>query len=364
MSGIFVGWRRSEDRTPTSNGFCYVPRRLLSGVLCLLLLLSIMTGCSAGPEQHTVTYLDLFDTVTTVVSQAESREAFDILTSEIHDSLLEYHRLFDIYNDYPQLQNLKTVNDKAGQEPVPVDGRIIALLLDCRDYYEITGGKVDVTMGSVLQLWHEARSAAIDDTENARLPEPRALEAAAAHRGWEYVQIDPAASTVYITDPQVRLDVGAVAKGWAVQQVAQTLPAGILISLGGNVVATGPKDEVGTPWVVGIQDPEAGDRLLHTLCLTGGSAVTSGDYQRGYQVDGKWYHHIIDPNTLYPSEYWRSVTILCQDSALADALSTALFLLPQAEGQVLLDRCGAEAMWVDEKGQLYYSPGFAAYVQD
>ena len=80
-------------------------------------------------------------------------------------------------------------------------------------------------------------------------------------------------------------------------------------------------------------------------------------------VDGIRYHHIIDPDTLYPSTYWRSVTIVCDDSGLADALSTALFLLPLEEGQKLLDRCGAEAMWVDAEGILHYSPGFQALIR-
>jgi thiamine biosynthesis lipoprotein len=91
--------------------------------------------------------------------------------------------------------------------------------------------------------------------------------------------------------------------------------------------------------------------------------VTSGDYQRAYMVDGNLYHHIIDPDTLYPSRYWRSVSILCSDSGLADALSTALFLLPMEEGQALLDKCGAEALWVDAEGALYYSPGFRQHIR-
>jgi len=86
--------------------------------------------------------------------------------------------------------------------------------------------------------------------------------------------------------------------------------------------------------------------------------VTSGDYQRTYLVDGEFYHHIIDPETLMPSAYWRSVTVVCPDSGLADALSTALFLMDQQDGQTLLDRCGAAAMWVDGEGNCYYSPDF------
>ena len=188
------------------------------------------------------------------------------------------------------------------------------------------------------------------------------LQEAALHTALDAVIIDEEASTVFISDPSVRLDVGAVAKGWAAQRAAEDAPKGLLISVGGNVCATGPKDAKGTPWVVGVQNP-SGDNYLHTLYVSGGSIVTSGDYQRYYTVDGKQYHHIIDPDTLYPGNYWRSVTIVCDDSGLADALSTALFLLPLEDGQKLLDQCGAEAMWVDADGNQHYSSGFKALIR-
>lgn len=338
-------------------------------VFCLLLALALLLcGCGSIGEtgeqkQYQATFLTLFDTVTAISGLAESEEAFQREAQAIHDGLLEYHQLFDIYNDYEGLNNIKTINDNAGIAPVVVDRRIIDLLLDCKDYYDLTGGVVNVAMGSVLSLWHTAREAGINDPANASLPDGAALAEAAAHWDWANVVIDEDASTVYLADPAMALDVGAVAKGWSAQRVAETAPTGLLISVGGNVCATGPKDSAGTPWVVGIADPEGGDSYLHTLYVAEGSVVTSGDYQRYYVVDGKTYHHIIDPATCYPGEYWRSVTILCADSGLADALSTALFLLPQAEGQALLEQCGAEAMWVDGAGNRYYSPGFESHIR-
>ena len=336
-------------------------RRLICAVLLLGLLLSGCAG-TAEKKQYNATFLTLFDTVTTIVGRAESEEAFRETAQQLHDELLRYHQLFDIYNDYEGIVNLKTLNDRAGQGPVTVDPIIIDLLTDCKTYYELTDGRVNVAMGSVLQLWHQARTDGINDPLNAYLPDDAALTDAAGHMDLDAVVIDAANSTVEITDPAVRLDVGAVAKGWSVQRVAEAAPAGLLISVGGNVCATGPKEE-DVPWVVGIQDPEGGDSYLHTLYVTDFSVVTSGDYQRAYTVAGKLYHHIIDPDTLYPSTYWRSVSILCDDSGLADALSTALFLLPRQEGQALLDKCGAEAMWVDDAGECWYSPGFPEYIR-
>ncbi len=331
----------------------------------LLLLVCLLPGCAVlAPEQkqYTATFLGLFDTVTTVVGKAESQAAFQQTAQEIHDGLQVYHQLFDIYNEYPGLNNLKTVNDRAATAPVQVDESIIALLKDCKTYDSATGGKVNAALGSVLSLWHSAREAAYNTPGSACLPEQAALAAAAEHTDLAGVVLDEENSTVFFSDPAVRLDVGAIAKGWAAQRVCEKAPSGLLVSVGGNVCATGPKDEAGTAWVVGIQNPKGGE-YLHTLYLTRGSVVTSGDYQRYFTVDGRQYHHIIDPETLQPGRLWSSVTVVCADSGLADALSTALFLLPRDAGQELLDAWDAQAMWVSPEGTLFYSPGFEKLIR-
>ena len=332
-------------------------KRLCALVLVLCLLLCGCTGAGEEQKQYSATFLTVFDTVTTILGRDSSEAAFTEKAQAVHDELLRYHQLFDIYNEYEGLNNLKTVNDHPG-EAVSVDKAIVDMLLDCKAYYELTGGRVNAAMGSVLRLWHEAREDGLNDFANAYLPDGEALAQAAEHADWDDVLIDEEHLTVTIADPGLRLDVGAIAKGWSVQRAAETAPEGLLISVGGNVCATGPKDSTGTPWVVGVQDPDGGENYLHTLYLTRGSMVTSGDYQRAYMVDGELYHHIIDPDTLYPGSLWRAVTVVCPDSGLADALSTALFLLPIEEGQKLLDVCESTAMWVDAEGNMYYSEGF------
>ena len=332
-------------------------KRLFGLVLILSLLLCGCTGAGEEQKQYSATFLTVFDTVTTILGRDVSEDAFSEKAQAVPDELLFYHQLFDIYNDYEGLNNLKTVNDNPG-EAISVDPAVIDLLSDCKAYYELTDGRVNAAMGSVLYLWHEAREDGLHDIANAYLPDPAALEEAAKHTSWDHVVIDAEKGTVTVTDPGLRLDVGAIAKGWSVQRAAENAPSGLLISVGGNVCATGPKSEDGTPWVVGVQNPDGGESYLHTLYLHKGSMVTSGDYQRAYLVDGEIYHHIIDPDTLYPGKLWRAVTVVCPDSGLADALSTALFLLPQDAGQKLLDRCESFAMWVDADGNLHYSEGF------
>ena len=334
----------------------------------LLAVCLLSSGCAVvqQPEQtqYTATFMDIFDTVTTILGRAESQEAFSWQTQVIHDELLRYHQLFDIYNDYEGIANLKTVNDQAGIRPVKVDGAVIRMLQDCKQYYALTDGRVNVAMGGVLKLWHDARTDGIRDPVNAKLPAMEALEAAAQHTDIDAIEIDEAASTVYISDPLVRLDVGAIAKGWATQRAAEQAPEGMLISVGGNVCATGPKRADGTPWVVGIQDPEQNDKNIHAIYVSSGCVVTSGDYQRRFMVDGVYYHHIIDPMTRMPAALWRSVTVVCQDSGLADALSTGLFLMDYAQGKVLAEQCGAQVLWVAADGTEYMTAGFESMLRN
>ena len=335
-------------------------------ISALILLCALLVGCAPAKEaeqtQYTATFLTLFDTVTTIIGRAEDEAAFRVKTQAIHDDLLRYHELFDIYNDYDGVNNIKTINDNAGIAPVKVDKAIIDLLTDCRQYYELSAGRVNVMMGSVLSLWHDARNDGINDPANAKLPDRATLEAAAKHTSMESLIIDESAATVYITDPEASLDVGAVAKGWATQRAADNAESGMLLSVGGNVCATGPKMADGTPWVIGIQNPDKADENIHTLFVPFGSVVTSGDYQRAYAVDGKAYHHIIDPDTLMPATYWRSVSIVCgddfSDSGLADALSTALFLMDREAGEALVRECGADAFWIAADGTEYMTDGF------
>ena len=342
-------------------------RRLLALALGAALLLS---GCAAQAapgqtlQRYEASFLTLFDTVTTIVGYAETEGESQRPPQDFHDALEQTHQLFDVYHDYDGVNNLKTVNDHAGGEAIQVDRRIIDLLVFCRELAELSQGKVDVTMGSVLALWHETRTRGVNDPERAALPDADALRSAAEHAGFQLLELDEEACTVRLTDPEARLDVGAVAKGYAVEQVCRTTPAGLLVSVGGNVRATGPKPQGDTPWVVGVQEPDGGkEDYLHTLYVEDSSVVSSGDYQRYYTVDGVRYHHIIDPDTLYPAQQWRAVTVLCADSGLADGLSTALFLLPHEEGAALALQCGAEAMWVAADGTRLYTDGFLAAVR-
>lgn len=339
-------------------------RRIGSWILLCALLCGALSGCSSGSKTlRRATYLDLFDTVTVISGYAESEAEFQKTAAHIHDQLLEYHELFDIYHAYSGVNNLYTVNEAAGGAAVSVDPRLPQLLNFCRDMCTRTDGLVNAAMGSVLRLWHDAREAGLDNPEEAALPGDAALRQAAQHTSWDAVLLDMAAGTVQITDPQLRLDVGAIAKGYAVEQVVQTLAAegltGYLLSVGGNVRAIGGKPG-GENWIVGLENPDGG-ALTGRLAVQDCSVVTSGAYQRYYTVDGQQYCHIISPETLYPPTYYQSVTIVGSDSGVCDALSTALFCLPRSAALQLLEAFpGYEAFFLCADGDTAETPGFQA----
>ncbi len=344
-------------------------RRLAALGAALLLTLTACTPSTPGPQRHEVTYLDLFDTVTTLVGYGGTPEEFSQAALKMHDELKEYHQLYDIYNDYPGVNNLKTVNDQAGVAPVEVDRRIIDLLLECKQMYQLTGGKVNVAFGSVLSLWHGYRQEGLEHPERAALPPMESLLQAEKTTEIDRLLIDEAASTVYLADPDMSLDVGAIAKGYAAQRACEAARErgveSLLLSVGGNICAIGTRMGPEDLWPVGVEDPEPGgsQNYLHTLRIADQSLVTSGSYQRYYTVDGKDYHHIIDPDTLMPSDYFTLVTVLADDSGVADALSTALFNLPYEAGRELVEGLDeAEAFWVELDGTEHCTDGFQAVI--
>ena len=243
--------------------------------------------------------------------------------------------------------------------------------------YDTTGGKLNIALGSVLNIWHNYREAAESHQNEAdnTLPTQEELEAAAQHCDINDLVIDEKAKTVYLSDPEMSLDVGSVGKGYAVEMVCRAAEArgltSALVSVGGNLRAIGTKPD-GSQWTGGVEDPwNASEVYTNTNSIFGSpinmsdlALVTSGDYQRYFVVDGKRYHHIIDPDTLWPAAYYNGVTVLCPDSGMADCLTTALFCMPLEEGQKLVESLdGVEAMWCTPDKQATTSSGWDSHLK-
>ena len=317
-------------------------------------------------NKYTDTFFNAFDTMIQIVAYTESEEEFERYFDYASQRFLELHRLYDIYNNYDGINNIKTINDNAGKEPVKVDREIIDLLLFAKEWQQ-TVKQTNIAMGSVLKIWHDYRTEGIDFPENAKLPPRELLEKAAAHTDISQLIIDDEQNTVYLADPEMSLDVGAVAKGYATELVARELQAKGLtsgvISAGGNIRTIGrPLDGKRKRWNIGIQDPGSSlvsdQGVLDVVYVEDASVVSSGDYQRYYVVDGEKYHHLIDPETLMPGTYYHAVTVVTEDSGVADFLSTALFLMPYEEALALAESLpGVEALWVMLDGTVKTTSG-------
>lgn len=319
-------------------------KRLLTTLSAILLV--SLSGCSTDSlALYRETTFDVgFNTPFSLMLYTESQEAFDEYFEKMKTQVRRYNELFDIYNDYAGVNNIKTINDKAGIEPVEVDPIIIELLDDAKKWTDITNSLFDPTLGSVLKIWHEAREEGMALNREGKFgpsPSKTELEAASAYVGWEYVEINHDKNTVYLTDEHVSLDVGAIAKGWAVEKVADAFEAdGIeygIVNGGGNVRLIGSKYNEGS-WSVGVTNPDSMEdhSILSLEFAENMSVVTSGDYERFFIDDkGQHQHHLVSPLTLEPTRLSRSVTVTIPDSGIADVLSTAFSMINLEEAQKL-----------------------------
>lgn len=321
-----------------------------------------LCGCS-NVQRYDAEFLDLFDTMTQIVGYYNNREQFEKDTGLIREELSKYHKLYNIYDDFEGINNIKTINDNAGKSPVSVDKEIIDLLIFGKEMFAKTNGKVNIALGSVLKIWHTYRNDALQDPENAALPPMDMLTQAYDHANIENLIIDENNNTVFLKDPEMSLDVGAIAKGYATQRVCEyAIDCGIenlLLSVGGNVYAIGEKND--GEWRVGIQNPDenAQKQVLFRMNLKNESLVTSGEYQRYFTVGGVKYNHIIDPDTLSSADKYASVTVRYKDSGVADVLSTALFMLTLEDGEKLLSEYeNAQALWIFKDGKAQNTKDF------
>lgn len=348
-------------------------------IMTSILTLSLLTGCQNTlpstsvqtnqqvEDSYSNTSLsEVFNTIFSYKEYTSNKELASAHFKASEQLLQKYTQLFDIYNTYDGINNLKTINDNAGKQAVEVDQSIIDMLNMAKQLYTYSDGEFDVTIGSLLKVWHAYREDGIaknKEGELGKLPSKQELEEAAQYKGWDTIEIDDDANTVFITDENVSLDVGGIAKGYATELVAQammqsSLECGIL-NVGRNIRLIDTKQT--REWKVGITDPDGdpegkyAEGLLILSLHQEESIVTSGDYERYYKAeDGNIYPHIVDPKTMYPARYYRSVSIVTKDSGIADCLSTALFTMSIEEGKALLETVkentgeDVDAIWITE----------------
>ena len=350
----------------------FIIKKILCLSVALAFLCAALCSCNIGRKEKFTEYsFDYFDTVTTFIGYEYKKSDFDAVYAKVKELLSEYHRLYNIYFTYEGMNNLRALNSlKDGEHPtLKVDKRIIDLLKYAKEMYAYTDGYVNIAMGSVLSIWHEYRQEGIDNPAQAKLPPADKLMSAAEHTDINDIVIDEENGTVTLSDPLMSLDVGAIAKGYAVECTAKALEDmgldGYLLNVGGNIRAIGDRGEDGD-WKAGIENPLSdGDKYIAYLNISGMSVVTSGSYQRYYTVGGKRYHHIIDRDTLMPGDRYVAVSVVTRESSLGDALSTAIFCMPFDKGLALIESTpDTECIWTFSDGTHKRSSGFDKYTYE
>lgn len=351
----------------------------------LMACLLILSSCG-GREltRYEATFYDSFDTVITAMVYSDSEEKGNEQLEYIHKRYQELDRLYNGFKNFDGVTNLKTLNDRAGKGKVVVDKELYDLIdYSIKEYKKF--GETNIAFGTVTSIWKRYRDTyevvpeegmSKDDKilreghPDAKLPSMEELRAANEHTSIDDIVLYPEESAVEIKDPELKIDLGAVAKGYATEKIGEELRekgcSAAIISAGGNVKMIGtPPEEERDYFGIGLQNPEAviggvegAENMKDIIYANDTAIVTSGDYQRFYIVNGKHYHHLIDPDTLMPADHVRSVTIVTKDSGYADFLSTTVFCMPYEKGRVLVDSLdGVESYWIFDDGSVQFTDG-------
>lgn len=309
-------------------------RKIVIFCIILSLLLSLLCGCTSA-EGYRYTIADTFDTIIEIVSftSAEDARRYGEAAEEI---LTLWHKLGDGYHSYEGVSGVYALNQSAGAW-VEVGDQMLELLAFGKQAFDATDGSVNLLCGAVTSLW-----------KNTDVP-PTTEEITTALQHMDIDALEIQGNRVRITDPLARIDVGAFAKGFALQKAADALrERGFtgLISAVSSVVAVG--DKQGSPFHVGIGDQQGG--LAATLKLTNVSLSTSGTDQRYFEHEGKAYHHIIDLKTGYPADSGvTQASVLHEHAGWADVYSTAALIDGATARNALLRREGTLAYYGEIK---------------
>ena len=304
-----------------------------SGWLAPLLAAASLLACSAAPEPRLVE--DVRVTMGSelrlsawTADEPRAAAAFEAVFGE-------FERLDRLLSVWRSGSDVARLNAAAGGRPVPVSSETVQVLTAARQVSELTDGKFDVTFAALSGLWR------FDHDQDGAIPEAAEVGARLPLVDYRDLVVDPRAGTAHLAREGMRVHLGGIGKGYAVDRAAVLLrDRGIrdfLIQSGGDLYVAGTRGE--RPWRVGVRDPRGpADQSFAAIDLGDATFSTSGDYERAFVRDGRRYHHILDPDTGEPASRSRSVTIVARNAALADALSTGVFIMGADEGLALLER--------------------------
>ncbi len=246
----------------------------------------------------------------------------------------EFDRLENLLSVWKDGSDVVRMNKNAGVTPVAVSDDTINVLREAADGSVLTRGKFDITFGALSDIWR------FDHDQDNIVPDRQLIETRLTRIDYRAVQIDGTARTAFISRPNMRVHLGGIGKGYAVDRAVALLKQGgfanFMIQSGGDLYVAGSNGAA--PWKLAIADPRGAHEPFATLQVTNGTFSTSGDYERFFMKDGKRYHHLLDPDFGEPAGGCRSVTIVTSRAVIADVLSTGVFILGPDEGMQLIEQ--------------------------
>lgn len=328
-------------------------KQLIFPVIFYLIFIPSCTLNKQSVYKKSRALMDTFVTITVVSdSEAHAESAID----QAFTSIQHFSDMIDFFSEKSELSQ---INRNAGIKAVTVSPDTLAVINIALQVAEKSGGAFDPTMGPVVKLWDfYAKAKPSDERIMEKLPLV----------DYRDVLVDNKKSTVFLKISGMSLDLGGIAKGYAADLASDSLAkSGIragLIAAAGDIRSFGVKPD-GKPWLIGIQNPRqknSADEIIGTIKLGNEAVSTSGDYQRYFILDGQRYHHLLDPGTGYPSYRCRSVSIIADKGVLADAFSTAIFILGPEKGLELARDEGIHAIIVDNEGTVLITAGLKGKV--
>lgn len=319
---------------------------MLKIIIFILLVCTSLIGCSEREHvfketrsaMHTITTITL-----SVKNQDEAKKAID-------EAFLEIQRLEKILNYYDTNSEISKINNHAGIRPVMVSNETFEVIEKSIKAAEITDGGFDITAGPLIKLW---------DFKSKKIPHEKSIKKAISLVGYKSIILNKYDNTVFIKRKGMEINLGGIIKGYAAEKVADLLRSkgikGGIVSIGGDIKTFGLKpDKKG--WLVGIQNPRPKndkDELVGAVELSDKCISTSGDYEKFFEADGKRYHHILDLKTGYPSRGIISITVVTDDGAMCDALSTGLFTMGVDKAKEVMKKYAIDGLIIDDEGRTH-----------
>ncbi len=327
---------------------------MIKKIFLVLLSSLFLQGCFFQSKKEAIRHHDTRFMMDTLVSIETTGDDEKVLTEATDGAFRLFQEIADETDSYTAHgeTDLYAVNAAAGKGPVKASPHLFQIIETILPRHQ---DELDLTLGPVIAVWNRHK-------ETQSVPSQAEIAEAMKQTGRDRITLSKENRTLTL-DPGTRIDLGAVAKGYAVEETARYLQGqkGVrtaLINAGGNIKVLGSKAN-GKPWRIGIQDPVDPQKLLGTLTVEAGTAIaTSGDYQRYYEAGGIRYHHILDPATGWPARHAHSVTVVTDSAFRADYYSTLLFVMPPQEAmKTVKNTAGVEMVYEDSKGTLYISDG-------